>query len=82
MHVRGKGEMQALNTETTPWSYASKGTLRYVAKCVGNILSIPEKWHVFMKATGAKNLQQCRGKEPQEVYEALKKEGYKEFDKE
>lgn len=81
VQVARKGELQALNTKTTPWSYASKGTLRYIAKCAGNILNIHDKWHVFELAAGAKNLQQSNGKEPIEVSNALKKAQYKDFDR-
>lgn len=79
--VKGKGIRQVLNTTTTPWGYASNAALSYTAKCVGNILGITEKWHVFEQACGVKNLQSKASKEPIEVKQALEKAGYFDFDR-
>lgn len=78
--VKGKGTCRVLDTTTSPWSYASKAALHYVAKCVGNILNIQERWHVFELACGVKNLRSVDRKEPIEVYNALIAAGYTEFD--
>lgn len=81
IQVKGKGMRRVLDTSTVPWSYASKAALRYVAKCVGNILNIQERWHVFEEACGVKNLQTLNGKEPLEVSNALIAAGYSDFDR-
>lgn len=81
IQVKGKGVQKVIDTSTTPWSYASKAALRYTAKCVGNILGITEKWHVFEQACGVKNLQSKELNEPIEVKQALEKAGYSDFDR-
>ncbi len=82
VEIRVKGEVKkVIDTSTTPWSYASKAALSYTAKCVGNILGITEKWHVFEQACGVKNLQNKQSKEPIEVKRALEKAGYFDFDR-
>ena len=81
IQVKGKGIKKVIDTTTTPWSCASRAALRYTAKCVGNILGITEKWHVFEQACGVKNLQSKELNEPIEVKRALEKAGYFDFDR-
>lgn len=76
IQIHGKGWVKLIDTSTTPWSYASMGTLKQIVEYAQICLGLTYPWKVFEGAFGVKNLQQAKGKECIEVNKALEKAGF------
>lgn len=76
IQIHGKGWVKLIDTSTTPWSYASMGTLKQIVEYAQICLGLTYPWKVFEGAFGVKNLQQAKGKECIEVKKALEKTGF------
>lgn len=76
IQIHGKGWVKLIDTSTTPWSYASMGTLKQIVEYAQICLGLTYPWKVFEDAFGVKNLQQAKGKECIEVENALEKAGF------
>lgn len=73
IQIHGKGLKKLIDTSTTPWSYASMGTLKQIVEYAQSCLGLTYPWKVFEGAFGVNNLQQAKGKECIEVKKALEK---------
>lgn len=76
IQIHGKGWVKLIDTSTTPWCYASMGTLKQIVEYAQICLGLTYAWKVFEGAFGVKNLQQAKGKECIEAKKALKKAGF------
>ena len=75
--VKGKGVIPVIDTTQTPWRYASRIVLRYVAEVVGKNLNIQNRWRVFERACNIKNLQGSPEKRFYEIENVIERAGYK-----
>lgn len=75
--VKGKGFIPVIDTTQTPWGFASRAALRYVAEVVGKNLNIQNNWRVIERAFGVKSLQGSPEKRFYEIENVIERAGYK-----